>query len=142
MSVSTLTDLLEKQESSANKLHDLLVNELEILTARDLVALADKAAEKEQCLNEINQLDAAIAQIAPMERLKDHPDFQEQVGRIIAVFKDCKHQNEVNGQVINNSQIAINRFKGLLQKSIANNSMTYDQKGQTNINKRSIGIKA
>jgi len=140
--IQKVTQLLSLQKSELDKLHDLLANELAILKARDLAELEKQAQEKELLLKNINQLDQAISQQSDLKSLQDNNLFSEQVTEIITLLGDCKKQNEINGQIINNSQIAINRFKGMLQQSIANNSMTYDNKGKTNINLNSIGIKA
>jgi len=140
--IEKITQLLNLQKSELGKLHDLLANELIILTARDLTELEKKAQEKELLLKNINQLDQAINQQSDLKSLKENNFFSEEVTEIITLLENCKKQNEINGQIINNSQIAINRFKGMLQQSIANNSMTYDNKGKTNINLNSIGIKA
>jgi flagella synthesis protein FlgN len=140
--IQKVTQLLSLQKSELDKLHDLLANELAILKARDLAELEKQAQEKELLLKNINQLDQAISQQSDLKSLQENSLFSEQVTEIITLLGDCKKQNEINGQIINNSQIAINRFKGMLQQSIANNSMTYDNKGKTNINLNSIGIKA
>lgn len=142
MQDSFISDLLNKQEARANELLELLSHELDILKARELSVLEAKAAEKEKCLSDINEIDVAIKQYTSFERLQADDNHAAQVDRILALFKQCKEQNEVNGQIISNSQVAINRFKGMLQKSISNNSLTYDDKGKTNIKARSIGIKA
>lgn len=142
MNFDVVANLLSQQEEQANILHSLLSNELEILKTRELSALEKKSAEKELCLTRINQIDNEIKQHASIEELRNNEHFAEQVNRILNVFEQCKEQNEINGQIINNSQVAINRFKGMLQESIANNSMTYDKKGKTNIKSRSIGLKA
>jgi flagella synthesis protein FlgN len=137
-----LSELLNQQEIELNKLHSLLDNEFEVLKKRDLELLENTAAEKEACLNDINHLDQSIKQLCSFDELKQDENYSEQVTRIITMLVDCKEQNEVNGQIINNSQVAMNRFKMMLQKSIANNSMTYDDKGRTNVKTTSIGIKA
>ena len=142
MNLPAVAELLNKQEEELTKLHALLSNELEILKARELSVLEQSAAEKEQSLKKINLLDQAISKQTTFAELQEDENYAEQVGRIVSLLTDCKKQNEVNGQIINNSQIAINRFKGMLQKSISDNSMTYDQKGKTNVNTKSIGIKA
>ena len=139
---SDIATLLNTQETKAKQLLDILTHELEILKTRELSILEEKSKEKELCLQEINQLDSAIQQHATIEELKANDTYAAQIEQILDIFQQCKKQNEVNGQIINNSQIAINRFKGMLQKSIANNSLTYDEKGNTNIKTRSIGIKA
>lgn len=142
MMPSDIATLLNTQQERANQLLDILTHELEILKTRELSILEAKSQEKELCLQEINQLDSALKQHASIEELRANETYSAQVEQILDLFQQCKKQNEVNGQIINNSQIAINRFKGMLQKSIANNSMTYDEKGNTNIKTRSIGIKA
>ncbi|NQY37066.1 MAG: flagellar protein FlgN [Alteromonadaceae bacterium] len=142
MNIPHVAELLNKQEAELTKLHALLSNELEILKTRELSVLEQAASDKEQSLTKINQLDQAISQETTFALLQEDEDFAEQVSTIVNLLTECKKQNEINGQIINNSQIAINRFKGMLQKSITNNSMTYDQKGRTNISNSSIGIKA
>ncbi len=139
---ATITSLLNNQEAELIKLHSLLCNELEILKNRELAILEQASAEKEAILTKVNQLDKEISHYASLDTLQQDENHSEQVSRIINLLRDCKQQNEVNGQIINNSQIAINRFKNMLQKSISNNTMTYDSKGKTSISNISIGIKA
>jgi len=140
--INTVTLLLNNQEAELTNLHSLLCNELEILKNRELSVLDQASAEKEAVLTKINQIDQEISKNTSLEILQQDANHSEQVSRIINLLHDCKQQNEVNGQIINNSQIAINRFKGMLQKSISNNTMTYDNKGKTTISNNSIGIKA
>jgi len=140
--INTVTLLLNNQEAELTNLHSLLCNELEILKNRELSVLDQASAEKEAVLTKINQIDQEISKNTSLEILQQDTNHSEQVSRIINLLHDCKQQNEVNGQIINNSQIAINRFKGMLQKSISNNTMTYDNKGKTTISNNSIGIKA
>jgi len=140
--IQNITQLLSLQKNELEKLHNLLTNELAILKARDLSELEKKAQEKELLLKNINQLDQALSQKTSLKVLQEDENFSAQVAEITSLLSGCKKQNEINGQIINNSQIAINRFKNMLQHSIANNSMTYDNKGKTNINLNSIGIKA
>ncbi|PCH94746.1 MAG: hypothetical protein COB83_10595 [Gammaproteobacteria bacterium] len=137
-----IAPLLNNQENELIKLHSLLVSELEILKSRELAVLEKASAEKEAILIKVNQLDKEISHYASLDALQQDEIHREQVARIINLLHDCKQQNEVNGQIINNSQIAINRFKNMLQKSISNNTMTYDSKGKTSISNISIGIKA
>jgi len=142
MNDMNLAELLTQQEVQVNKLHSLLNNELEILKKRNIELLESAAAEKEACLNDINRSDQSINKLTSFDELKQDENYAEQVIRIVTLLGECKAQNEVNGQIINNSQIAMNRFKAMLQKSMANNSMTYDEKGRTNVKTHSIGIKA
>ncbi len=142
MNFPSVNDLLNSQEAELTKLCALLSNELELLKNRELASLEQAAAEKELVLTRVNQFDQAIKQQTSLKDLLEDEQHSEQVTRIVNLLDECKQQNEVNGLIINNSQIAINRFKGMLQKSISNNTMTYDNKGKTSISNRSIGIKA
>jgi len=139
---NTITSLLNNQEAELNKLHAVLCTELEILKNRELSILEQASADKEAILNKINLLDKEISHYTSLDVLQEDENHSEQVSRIINLLHECKKQNEINGQIINNSQIAINRFKNMLQKSISNNTMTYDSKGKTSISNKSIGIKA
>ena len=139
---NTITSLLNNQEAELNKLHAVLCTELEILKNRELSILEQASADKEAILNKINLLDKEISHYTSLDVLQEDENYSEQVSRIINLLHECKKQNEINGQIINNSQIAINRFKNMLQKSISNNTMTYDSKGKTSISNKSIGIKA
>ena len=138
----TVTSLLDKQELELAKLHTALINELDVLKSKELSTLEATSAEKENILNNINQLDQEIGHYTSLDALQQDENHKEQVARIINLLRECKKQNEINGQIINNSQIAINRFKNMLQTSIANNTMTYDSKGKTSISNKSIGLKA
>lgn len=137
-----IAPLLNNQEAELTKLHALLCSELEILKKRELAILEQASAEKEAILTRVNLLDKEISHYVSLDALQQDEIYCEQVIRIINLLHNCKQQNEVNGQIINNSQIAINRFKNMLQKSISNNTMTYDSKGKTSISNISIGIKA
>lgn len=139
---NTITLLLDKQEAELTKLHSALSNELEVLKSRELSILEKVSTEKESILNNINQLDQEIGRHTSLETLQQDENHNEQVTRIINLLQDCKKQNEINGQIINNSQVAINRFNNMLQTSISNNTMTYDSKGKTSISNKSIGFKA
>jgi flagella synthesis protein FlgN len=139
---NTIISLLNNQEAELTKLHALLCNELNILKNRELSILEQASAEKEAILNKVNQLDQEISHHTSLKVLQQDENYSEQVSRITTLLHDCKQQNEINGQIINNSQIAINRFKNMLQKSISNNTMTYDSKGKTSISNKSIGLKA
>lgn len=142
MNTTNIEKLLDRQERQLTELLALLDCELEILKERDLKALEQKATEKEVLLNNINQIDSNIKQHVSIDTLNTNEVFAVKIEHISKLLMECKKQNEINGQIINNSQIAINRFKGMLQKSVENNSMTYNAKGQTNINLHSIGVKA
>ncbi|MBL4911285.1 MAG: flagellar protein FlgN [Alteromonadaceae bacterium] len=142
MNVDNINKLLDLQLTELTNLQKLLINELNVLKNRELESLEVQTQAKEKVLANINQLDQTINQHAKLKDLHENPLFTKKTEQIIELFSDCKQQNEINGQIINNTQISINRFKTMLQKSITNNSMTYDEKGKTNINIRSIGIKA
>lgn len=142
MALPSVPELLNVQERELTKLQTLLCDELDTLKNRNLEQLTLISPEKEETLTKINQLDQAISAQVSLADLKADPEFKEQVERIVLLLTDCKQKNEVNGQIVNNSQIAMNRFKNMLQKSISNNSMTYDQKGHTSISASSIGVKA
>jgi len=142
MNFSHIEKQLTLQETQLTTLLTLLNSELEILKERDLNKLEEKSIEKEAILASINKLDESIKQKISINELNNNELFSNKINSINELLVECKKQNEINGQIINNSQIAINRFKGMLQKSVENNSMTYDAKGQTKINLNSIGIKA
>tara|TARA_B110000014_G_C20117538_1_gene590738 strand:+ start:1759 stop:2193 length:435 start_codon:yes stop_codon:yes gene_type:complete len=140
----TALDLLKKQQDSLITLTKILKDEFEILKSRDRSYLAQNAEKKIIALNIISDVDQAIK-----THLIDHPIepseqviFNEQESAVKKLLNQCKHQNKVNGQIINSSQIAINRFKNMMQKSLKNQSATYDSKGLTNLSNTSLGLKA
>lgn len=115
----TALDLLKKQQDSLITLTKILKDEFEILKSRDRSYLAQNAEKKIIALNIISDVDQAIK-----THLIDHPIepseqviFNEQESAVKKLLNQCKHQNKVNGQIINSSQIAINRFKNMMQKS-------------------------
>ena len=145
---SVIPPLLVAQEDALSKLNIVLLDEFKILKSRDRSLLEKNALLKEQVLVEISRVDKSINEtITEAEKAQGiSAEEQDQLSqhkiKVKELLQTCKSQNEVNGQIINSSQIAINRFKNILQKTLTNQTTTYDNKGLTNLNVSSIGVKA
>jgi len=141
---SSISVLMQKQKDELNRLHNILLDELEILKSRDRSFLEKNAELKIQALTEISHIDKAMNEMLTSQTLsiEDKEAAVLHESEVKTLLKACKDQNQVNGHIINSSQIAINRFKNILQKTLSNQSTTYDNKGLTNLSVSSIGVKA
>ncbi|MGB0937079.1 MAG: flagellar export chaperone FlgN [Colwellia sp.] len=136
--------LYNNQKDALTKLSEVLSIELDVLKSRDRSLLAENAQEKVVLLSTIAKVDESI-KLALSEQIFSESEQQlinEHESDIKELLNHCKHQNKVNGQIITSSQVAINRFKNMLQKSLNNQSATYDSKGLTNLSSNSLGLKA
>ena len=61
---------------------------------------------------------------------------------IEACLVRCKKQNQINGLIIHQSQLSVERMKTSLLENHNKSSMTYDSKGKTSGGLSSLGLKA
>jgi flagella synthesis protein FlgN len=68
--------------------------------------------------------------------------FDLQLAEIESLLLTCKKQNQVNGQIIQQSQLAVERMKTTLLENHSKSSMTYDEKGKKSSGLSSLDLKA
>ncbi len=134
--------LLTSQQEHLRVLLSLLQAEFKAISERDIAQLEAGAHEKMACLEQIQQLDAAISQLPELEKLKQHPDFIAQVQATDQILAQCKEQNEINRLTLEQSQLVIERFKHELLQNRGKSGLTYNAKGKPSIDSLGKGIKA
>lgn len=134
--------LLTQQQEHLGVLLLLLQQELAAISSRDITALEDNSATKLQCLEQIQALDSSIAAHPQLPALKTDPSLRDQVRQIDVLLQQCKQQNEVNRQTLEQSQLVIERFKHELLQQRGKSGLTYNAKGKPALDSVGKGIKA
>jgi len=134
--------LLIKQSEQLQQLEAIIDAETAILQQKDPDALTEISEQKNSLLLAIQTLDQQFGQSPQFKLDKEQGLYTEQLSLIEATLIRCKNKNEVNGQIIQHSKIAIERLKTSLLENVNKSSMTYDKTGKTTGGLRSLGIKA
>ncbi|UUO23167.1 flagellar protein FlgN [Colwellia sp. M166] len=138
----TPQQLVSQQLSQLTQLEALLSTEKEILQQQNPDALIKITADKNTLLLAIQTVDNAIGQSFEFKQEKLAGNFSNELAEIKASLERSKKQNQVNGLIIHQSQIAVERMKTSLLVNHNKSSMTYDNKGKTSGGLSSLGIKA
>ena len=138
----TPQQLVSQQLSQLLQLETLLNTEKEILQQQNPNALISITADKNNLLIAIQEIDNAIGQSFEFKQEKLAGNFNNELAEIKASLERSKKQNQVNGLIIHQSQIAVERMKTSLLVNHNKSSMTYDNKGKTSSGLSSLGIKA
>ncbi len=139
---STSNQQLEQQLSQLSQLERLLVQEKEVLQNRDPDAVLEISKQKNTLLADIQTLDQAIATSPLFAEQKSTGALDAQLSEIEACLSRCKTLNDINGQIIAHSQMAIDRITSSLLDNRGKASMTYNSKGKKHVGLSSLGIKA
>ena len=138
----TPTELLAKQHQQLTLLSHIIANEKEILQQHDPKALLTISQEKNILLLAIQQLDKEIDLNQAFAQAKAAGKLTEELAEITTLLNQCKKQNVINGQVIQQSQLAVERMKTSLLENYNKNAITYDNKGKKNAGLSTLGFKA
>lgn len=138
----TPQQLVSQQLSQLTQLEALLSTEKEVLQQPNPEALTLLTADKNKLLIAIQEVDNAIGQSFEFKQEKLSGSYSSELAEIAATLARCKKQNQVNGLIIHQSQLSVERMKTSLLESHSKTSMTYDSKGKTSGGLSSLGIKA
>lgn len=138
----TPQQLVDQQLVQLAQLEALLTTEKNILQEHNPEALIVITAEKNNLLIAIQEVDNTIGQSFEFKQAKLAGDFSIELSEIKATLERCKKQNQINGLVIHQSQLSVERMKTSLLSNHNKSSMTYDNKGKTSGGLSSLGIKA
>jgi len=133
---------LQQQFKQLEQLESLLNTERAILEARDPDKLISVAEEKNTLLVAIQNLDIELSQSLQFKEEKSQGLHEKLLQQTEALLIKCKELNQVNGQIIEHSQLAVERMKSSLLQSHNKSSVTYNAKGKASGGKSSVGIKA
>ncbi|XQW85794.1 flagellar export chaperone FlgN [Thalassotalea piscium] len=133
---------LDQQLMQLQQLLLILEQEKEILIKTDPEKLTLISIQKNDLLLEIHNLDKQIEQSVQFRQEKAKGTFDEKLAQIEACLLKCKDQNQVNGLIIQQSQLAVERMKTTLLQNHNKSSLTYDKKGKTSGGLSSLDVKA
>lgn len=137
-----ILSLLEQQHAQLDALLLLLKHELTILSSRDIEALTAITTEKSQLLSHIHALDAQLAHETELSACMKAPWFTEQVARLDELLNQCKQQTDINQQVLEQSQLTLERLKLEILGTRGQSGLTYTNKGKPAVESKGSGIKA
>ncbi|CAM3896024.1 flagellar export chaperone FlgN [Rheinheimera salexigens] len=142
MNTDTASTLLDQQQQHLDALLLLLRQELAALSERDIASLEQLTKEKTQLLISVEQTDKAVGQLPNLAEIKKLSWFIDAVAKIDTVLAECKQQNAVNQQVLDQSQLTLERFKNTLLSQQGKSGLTYTNKGKPSVDSIGKGIKA
>jgi flagella synthesis protein FlgN len=138
----TPQQLVSQQLSQLTQLETLLDTEKDVLQQQNPDALIHLTAEKNDLLLAIQSIDNIIGQSFEFKQEKLTGKLTSLLSDIEATLVRCKKQNQINGLIIHQSQLSVERMKTSLLENHNKSSMTYNSKGKTSGGLSSLGIKA
>jgi flagella synthesis protein FlgN len=143
MSASTESkELIFKQFSQLQELEQVITNEKLILQQHQPDALLQISQKKNQILLSIQNLDQKIMLNQAFAQDKAAGLLSQELTDIENLLKLCQQKNQINGRIIAQSQLAVERMKTSLLENHNKTSITYDSKGKKSGGLSSIGLKA
>lgn len=139
---SNSLQLLAQQHQQLTALVSVIDHEKEVLQQHDPEDLLKVSQEKNQLLLAIQTLDQQIAINQEFAQDKAAGKLAQPLADIAQLLEQCQQQNLVNGRIIQQSQLAVERMKTSLLESHNRNAITYDSKGKKSAGLSSIGLKA
>uniref|UniRef100_A0A486XVT1 Flagellar biosynthesis protein FlgN n=1 Tax=Rheinheimera sp. BAL341 TaxID=1708203 RepID=A0A486XVT1_9GAMM len=137
-----ITALLQQQKQLLEELLLLLRQEIAALASRDITALEQISSHKMSLLQQLQQNDDTLANISDISQHKTAIWFVEHVAMLDTLLGQCKTQNDINQQTLEQSQLTLARFKTELLSSRGKLGLTYTSKGKPAVDNKGKGIKA
>lgn len=135
-------ELFARQFAQLQELEQIITDEKLILQQHQPNALLEISKKKNALLLSIQTLDQQISVNQLFAQDKAAGFLSQELTDIESLLERCQQKNHVNGQIIKQSQLAVERMKTSLLESHNKNSVTYDKKGKKSGGLRSIGLKA
>ena len=135
-------ELLAKQFAQLQALENIIANEKLVLQQHQPEELIHVSEQKNQLLLAIQALDQEISRNQQFAQDKAAGLLSQELADIENLLKVCQQQNQVNGQIIAQSQLAVERMKTTLLENHSKTAVTYDNKGKKSGGLSSIGLKA
>ncbi len=142
MTALTVGQLIAQQLQNLQQLEELLSVEKEVLQKHNPDALVEITEQKNVLLQTIQKFDEHNSQVPLFKDEISSGNHSDVLAEIEATLLRCKDMNHVNGQIIQQSSLAVERMKNSLLENHNRSSMTYDKKGKTSGGLSSLGIKA
>ncbi|WP_159818300.1 flagellar export chaperone FlgN [Colwellia sp. 20A7] len=135
-------ELISLQFAQLQELEQIISNEKLILQQHQPDALLKISEQKNLLLIAIQDLDKKISFNQAFSIDKKAGFLDEKLTEIEDLLHLCQQKNKINGQIIAQSQLAVERMKTTLLESNNKSSMTYDSKGKKSGGLSSINMKA
>lgn len=138
----TIDSMLNQQLLQVQQLEKLLLIEKEVLQQHNPEELLKVSHQKTDLLVTIEATKKECNAIPDFQNLITSPEYQLVFNKIEETLASCKSLNTVNGMIIQQSSLAIDRMQSDLIESRSRSSMTYDNKGKKNGGLQGKSIKA
>jgi flagella synthesis protein FlgN len=135
-------NLLNQQYQQLIQLAKVIDNEKLILQQHNPEALLLSSQQKNTLLLAIETLDQQISQDKVFAQQKSAGKLTKALADTSSLLELCKQKNIINGQIIQQSQLAVERMKTSLLENHNKNAITYDNKGKKSAGLSSLGLKA
>ena len=135
-------ELINQQLSQLHAMEKLLVDEKKVLEQHNPENLTDLIKKKNELLVAIQALDNFLSLHTPFAQGKAKGLFEEELTEIAESLARCQKQNIVNGNIIQQSQLAVERMKTSLLDSHNKSAVTYDGSGKKHAGLSSLNLKA
>ena len=135
-------ELINQQLSHLHTMEKLLVDEKQILEQHNPNNLTELIKKKNELLVAIKALDKFISLNTPFAQDKAKGLFEKELAEIAESLSRCKKQNVVNGNIIQQSQLAVDRMKSSLLDKHNKSAITYDGSGKKHAGLSSLNLKA
>jgi flagellar biosynthesis protein FlgN len=135
-------ELLTHQINQLNELEQLLKNEYEVLQQHNPDKLVAINKLKNSLLIDIESTDKLLANHSQFLADKKSGQYTKEIETIENTLIECKNLNLVNGEIIQKSQVSIERMKTTLLENHTKSTLTYDNKGKTSGGLSSLDLKA
>ncbi len=133
---------LDQQQAQLNALLSLLQQELRALAERNIEQLTSLTEQKTTLLADISSTDQALAQAKGLAEVSLEPWFNDSVANLNELLAQCKQQTDVNQQVVEQSQLMLDRLKNEILAAKGKSGLTYTNKGKPAVDNKGSGIKA
>jgi len=140
--MSNTQQYLTQQLTQLEALEQLLLEEKKVIQQQQHDELLAISEQKNLLLINIEQLDQRIIALPNFKEDKEAGEYQHELLNIDETLTRCKTLNTINGQIIEQLQLAVERLKSNLLETRCKSTMTYDSKGKTHGGLSSLGIKA
>ena len=122
--------LVTQQLTQLQALEELLTLENDKLKQHDPFALNEVTRNKNDLLIAIKTLDNQIAKNQQFLQDKKAGFMQDALNDIASVLARCQAKNQINGAIIQQSQLTVERMKTTLLEKRSKSSLTYNSKGK------------
>ncbi len=140
----SVQSLLAKQVENLSHLAMLLEQELHLISSRDAEALMNLLKEKEQTLEDIQQLDETVnkqyADLVATGSVSD--EIEDLIADAKALLEQCQYRTQVNQKAVEQGQLRLTHLRNLMLEIRAKESFTYDKSGKPKSGSSGKGVSA